>query len=510
MPPAGTADMEGSMQARDYQQECVTRILESMADGHKGILVDLFTGAGKTVIFSLLARECFNSKVLVLAHQRELVWQAADKVDAITGEYADVEMAQWWAQGGRVTVACTPTIMRGRHKRFLGHRIIIVDEAHRQMSEAMLRILREFQEHGGHVIGFTATPFRMDGKRLMDFYDHHAFSMGPERGIEEGWCVPPRAKIVKCKFLDLKKVRVVGKDYSAGDLDMILGCSKPLHQMCVTVQRERKGPALAFLPGVKSAVALAQMAERDYGIKAAFICGDTRIQPEDERNLIINRFRKGEIELLTNCQVAAEGFDAPPTQTVFMFRPTRSRTLALQIWGRAMRPLPGVVDGLETAEERKAAIAAGEKDHFRIIDITDSLNDHSLVTAVDMFAKDDTPADVRREARERAAEEEVDPATALEQAAEKLRKAKLLEEGLALLNGRADAALTSTEVELVRKKCISEYKVPIRGRFAGRTMGELDDGYIEWAANNQSLKGWQRAYFARERARRRSLARDAS
>jgi superfamily II DNA or RNA helicase len=252
------------------------------------------------------------------------------------------------------------------------------------------------------------------------------------------------------------------------------------------------------------------MAERDYGIKAAFVCGDTRIQPEDERNLTINRFRKGEIELLTNCQVAAEGFDAPPTQTVFMFRPTRSRVLALQIWGRAMRPLPGVVDGLETAEERKAAIAAGEKDHFRIIDITDSLNDHSLVTAVDMFAKDDTPADVRREARERAAEEEVDPATALEQAAEKLRKAKLLEEGLALLNGRADAALTSTEVELVRKKCISEYKVPIRGRFAGRTMGELDDGYIEWAANNQSLKGWQRAYFARERARRRALTRDAS
>jgi hypothetical protein len=174
-----------------------------------------------------------------------------------------------------------------------------------------------------------------------------------------------------------------------------------------------------------------------------------------------------------------------------------------------MRPLPGVVDGLTTAEERKAAIAASEKDHFRIIDITDSLNDHTLVTSVDMFAKDETPLEVRREARERAAEEDIDPADALEQAAEKLRKAKLLEEGLALLHGTADAALTTTDVELSGKKCISQYKVPIRGRFAGRTMGELDDGYIEWAIKNPAIKGWQRAYFARERARRRSLTRNA-
>ena len=498
------------MQATDYQQACLNAIINGMAAGHKSILVDLFTGAGKTVVFSLLARECFNSKVLILGHQRELVWQAADKVDAITGECADVEMAQWWAQGGRVTVACTPTIMRGRHRRFLGHRIIIVDEAHRQMSEAMLKILREFQEHGGHVIGFTATPFRMDGRRLMDFYEHHAFSMGPQAGIDQGWLTPPRAKIVKCKYLDTRQVRIVGKDYSAADLDLILGCSKALHQMAVTVQKYRKGPALAFLPGVKTARDLAQLASREYGIKAEFICGDTNLQPEDERNRIMNLFRKGEIELLCNCMVAAEGFDAPVAQTVFMFRPTRSRTLALQIWGRVMRPLPGTVHGLETAEERVAAIAASAKDHCRIIDITDSLNDHSIVTAVDMFARDDTPAEARQGARDAAAAEDgelVDPNDLLAQEAEKIRKAKLIEEGLALLHGRATASLQDQDVTVAKKKCISEYKVPIRGKWAGRTMGEVDDGFIEWALRNPAITGWQRSYFSRERQRRRTLAR---
>jgi len=510
MPPAGTADTEEQMQARDYQRACVDAIIDGMAAGHKGILCDLFTGAGKTVIFSLLAKECCNSRVLILGPQRELVWQAADKVDAIVGEDAQVEMAQWWAEDGRVTVACTPTIMRGRHRRFLGARIVIVDEAHRQMSGAMLKILREFQEHGGHVIGFTATPFRMDGRRLMDFYDHHAFSMGSQQGIDQGWCAPIRAKIVRCKYLDLKQVRVVGKEYSAQDLDLILGCSKALHQMCLTVVKHRRGPALAFLPGVNTAVELAKLASREYGIKAEFICGDTRIQPEDERNRIMNLFRKGKIELLCNCMVAAEGFDAPVARTVFMFRPTRSRRLALQIWGRVMRPLPGVVDGMETAEERIAAIAESDKPDCLIIDMTDSLNDHSIVTAVDMFAKDDTPEEVRRGARDQAAEEggePKDPADLLAQAAEKLRKAKLLEEGLALLNGRASGALQDQEVAVARKKCISEYKVPIRGRFAGQTMGELDDGFIEWALRTPSIKGWQRSFFSRERQRRRALAR---
>lgn len=497
------------MQARDYQRACVDAIINAMAAGHKAILCDLFTGAGKTVIFSMLAKECLNSKVLVLGPQRELVWQAADKIDRIVGEDAQVEMAQWWAQDGRVTVACTPTIMRGRHRRFLGHRIVIVDEAHRQMSEAMLSILREFQEHGGHVIGFTATPFRMDGRRLMDFYDHHAFSMGPQAGIDQGWCNPILAKIVKCRYLDIKQVRVVGKEYSAQDLDLILGCSKALHEMCLIVRKHRQGPALAFLPGVRTAVELAKLASREYGIKAEFICGDTRIQPEDERNRVMNAFRRGEIELLCNCMVAAEGFDAPVARTVFMFRPTRSRRLALQIWGRVMRPLPGVVDGLETAEERHAAIAASAKPDCLIIDMTDSLNDHSIVTAVDMFAKDDTPEDVRRQAREQAANEDgepEDPADLLAQAAEKLRKAKLLEEGLALLHGRAAGTLQDQDVTVARKKCISEYKVPIRGRFAGRTMGELDDGFIAWALRNPSIKGWQRSYFSREQARRRALA----
>ena len=504
------------MQARDYQTMCCEAILDAAAKGHRAILCVLFTGAGKTVIFSLLAKMLFNSKILIIAPMRELVWQAADTADRITEEYADVEMADSWAQGNRVTVACRNTLLAGREKRYkrlLGARVVIVDEAHTQFSEPFLAMLREFQEHGAIIVGFTATPFRMDGKPLMKFYDHVAFDYGLEQGIRDGWCCPPRARIVQCSGLDLSKVRVTGGDYSADDLEMVIGVSARLHKLCLTIQRERVGAAIAFLPGVASARALAEMAEKNYGIRAAWICGDQYQQTMDERNLIINRYRKGEIDLLCNCQIATMGFDAPLTQTIFMFRPTKSRTLALQIWGRATRPLPGTVDGLAGAAARREAIAASQKAWFKVVDITDSVENHSIRTSVDMFAEEDTPEDVIAEARRAAARDEdadgddepVDPADLLAQAAEKIRKAKLLEAGLRAMEGTAGARLHGRDVQLDgRKKDISEYKVPLRGRYAGKTMGEVDDDYIEWALRNRALAPWQRSFFAKEKARRRS------
>lgn len=501
------------MQARDYQQQCCDAILDATAKGFKAILCVLFTGAGKTVIFSLLAKMLSNSKILIIAPMRELVWQAADTADRITEEYTDVEMAGSWAGGNRVTVACRNTLLAGkekRYKRLLGVRLVIVDEAHTQFSGPFLEMLREFQANGAIVIGFTATPFRMDGKPLMGFYQHVAFDYGLAQGIKDGWCVPPRARVVQCADLDLSKVKVTGGDYSAADLEMVIGVSSRLHQFCLTIQRERVGAAIAFLPGVASARALAEMAEKNYGIRASWICGNEYLQTQDERNRIINQYRAGEIDLLCNCQIATMGFDAPLTQTIFMFRPTKSRTLALQIWGRATRPLPGLVDCVEnTPEARRAAIAASDKPWFKIVDVTDSVENHSIRTGVDMFAQEGTPQEVLQAARRRAAKEggdAEDPADLLEQAADDVRKAKLIEAGLRAMEGRAGGRLHARDISLDgRKKDISEYRVPLRGRYAGRTMGEVDDDYIEWALKNRSLAGWQRSFFAREKARRRSL-----
>ena len=513
------------MRIRDYQQACVNAVVRAL-DKSRSVLCCLFTGSGKTVVFAQIANTYPDARILVIVPMRELAWQGADVFHRWTGERPEMEMSEyrasdsWWG-GGRVVVASRQTLLSGRgskrYERFLGFDIVIVDEAHTQYSEPVLAMLREFQAHGASVIGMTATPFRMDGRLLRDFYEEVAFDYGLKSGIDDAWCVPPVAKLVRCQDLDLRNVSVSGGDYSAADLELVMGCSRPLHQLCLTTQQERIGSTIVFLPGVQSARAFAEMAASQYGMKAAFICGNTFIQSENERNRIINQFRRGEIDVLANCQIATMGFDAPIARTVILGRPTKSRALWLQIVGRVTRAEPGALDGDAChqpgpagVEARRAAIAASGKPYFKIVDITDASASHSLRTAVDMFARDDCPKEVVKRARQLAEDGEANPEDMLAQAAEDIRKAKLVEEGLKAQRGRANGRLWGQDLELSGRKCVSQYKVPVKGPHSGKVMGEVPDAYIRWAVRQPWLQAWQRRIFKQERDRRAAAQRHSA
>ena len=83
---------------------------------------------------------------------------------------------------------------------------------------------------------------------------------------------------------------------------------------------------------------------------------------------MLAEFAAGKVQVVCNCGVLTEGFDDPGVEVVIMGRPTKSRSLYSQMVGRSTRPLPGVVDGPETAEARKAAIAASAKPSCLVVD----------------------------------------------------------------------------------------------------------------------------------------------
>lgn len=161
---------------RDYQEHVITANLEAMRLGVKSTLNPLFTGAGKTVVFCSLANR-IEGRTLIIVPLKELLWQAVDKVREILGEDPDIEMAEYRAGGDewfspKVVVASKQTLLsrRGgqkRYERFTDFSLVIVDEAHMMCSEAVVEMLRHFQRTGAMVAGFTATPFRMDGKPML-------------------------------------------------------------------------------------------------------------------------------------------------------------------------------------------------------------------------------------------------------------------------------------------------------------------------------------------------------
>lgn len=162
------------MDARDYQEFVIQQNLQAMEEGCMSTLNGLFTGAGKTVIFTMMA-DRIDGRTLIICPMRELVWQAIDKVQAITDENPDIEMADYHAEEeypAKVIVASKQTLLtrrngEPRYKRFRDFRLVIVDEAHLMTSEPVVEMLRYFQNDGAMVAGFSATPFRMDGRPLM-------------------------------------------------------------------------------------------------------------------------------------------------------------------------------------------------------------------------------------------------------------------------------------------------------------------------------------------------------
>ncbi len=89
---------------------------------------------------------------------------------------------------------------------------------------------------------------------------------------------------------------------------------------------------------------------RAAGMACEHLDGET---PGDERREILDRFRSGETQIITNCAILTEGFDCPDSEAAIIARPTTSVTLWLQMIGRVLRPAPG-------------------KSHATIIDMTDN------------------------------------------------------------------------------------------------------------------------------------------
>lgn len=316
--------------------------------------------------------------------------------------------------------------------------------------------------------------------------------------------MPPVCRLSRVEALDIEGVKISGGDFQARDLQMRLNKESVKHRVCVITAEEMEGPTVLFAASVDGAKAYSHYLTHNYGIPAVHVYGT---QTEEERNEALAQFKGGQAKVLCNVAVCAIGFDFPPTSTLIMARPTRSRSFALQCWGRAARPLPGVVDFEgSTAESRKAAIAASAKPRFKIVDCTPASQEHTLVTSVDMFVEME-PA-VKKEVTARAGKEKapLTPEQIAEMAAEeaaKIANAKAIEEMRRQTTGRASGRVEGRDIDVTwqGRRPVGTYNNPLRGRYAGKKMSELPQSYLVWGIENVGTP-WIRALYRKELERR--------
>lgn len=362
-----------SFTPRPYQVDAIEALRQGWSTGKNRLAVVLPTGAGKTVVFSHLAHRMLDGlggkRVLVIAHREELLEQAASKLLAVDpmlrvgivkaqrDDHADAD----------VIVASVQTLAVARRReaiRDIG--LVIVDECHHAAARTYMEVLRHFGAWDGvPVAGFTATMHREDGG-LAEVWEDVVFRLDILDMISDGYLCDVRGKRVTVDTLDLNKVRTRGGDLVDGQLGKALEDSGALDAIAKAyVDHAADRPGVVFTPTVATAQAAAASLEA-VGITAAPVWGD---MGRDERKATLARYSAGDVQVLTNCMVLTEGFDAPHTSCAVIARPTKSASLYVQMAGRALRPAPSKSDAL-------------------LLDVMGASTRHKLASMVDLTARE--------------------------------------------------------------------------------------------------------------------------
>ena len=370
----------------DYQQVVSQRLRNLLVgNGTRRGYISLPTGAGKTRVAvqtiietisdgsldGLGSSGIFSGPILWLADGEELCEQAIDAWSylwrAVGRQDTQLILSRFWASyemeeevGGVQVVVATWQKIKSRavpddaYAWLAEAPIVIIDEAHGAYTPSYTTILewlgRSTRERDKPLVGLTATPFR--GRRDSAQTELLLRRFG-DNCLDEGVFGEdlPQVRLQRDRVLARAHLEILGgvsielsdheiddfkeKGWLAKSAETRLGRNEDRTRTIVRsiMGKPEHWQIVVFATSVENAQTLATLLTLQ-GRPAASIDQDT--SPEDRR-VAIERFKAGELKVLTNYAVLSQGFDAPKTDAVYITRPTSSEVRYQQMVGRGLR-----------------------------------------------------------------------------------------------------------------------------------------------------------------------------
>ena len=328
---------------REYQQDAIDAVYQHLRDRDDNPCVVIPTAGGKTPVMAVMCRDAvtrWQGRVLIVAHVRELLEQAVDKLNLVAPEMS--QQVGLYSAGLKSRDTEQPVIVAGVQSVFrraaeLGRfDLVIIDEAHYippdgdGMYRTLIAGLKETNPNL-RIIGLTATPYRMTSGPICapeNVLNKVCYEVGVRELIVQGFLCPLVSKAGR-KKADTSNLHVRSGEFIANEVEDLMNEAELVESACREVlayTRDRKA-CLIFTSGVKHGAHVAETLRR-LGVRVETVFGDTL---PFERDRVLQDFRAGNIPYLVNVNVLTTGFDAPNIDCVAMLRPTLSPGLFYQM-----------------------------------------------------------------------------------------------------------------------------------------------------------------------------------
>ena len=300
---------------RDYQKQVVSDTLKAINNGSKGVLIQLPCRSGKSFVMAKFVEMCKGNS-LILAHRNELLKQHQELIDE-------------FKLNNKCRLASVFT--EARHlNEYESPMIILIDEAHLSEASTYKKIC---EHYNCLVIGFSATPTRLNGDRL-SLFDTLVNGVSVRKLIDSGniadfdYYAPDIA-------LDLSEIDTLGGDYNRKQLNEVMFKSAIYGDVIASYKKlGNNRQAIAYCSGINHSKRVCDEFNKN-GISAVHIDGSMN---KNQRMQIMNEYRQGRYLILCNANIISEGITLPNASVGLLLRPTQSVALYIQQAMRVLTP----------------------------------------------------------------------------------------------------------------------------------------------------------------------------
>jgi DNA repair protein RadD len=323
------------IQLRPYQLQAVNQMRSLMQQGCKSILYQGATGSGKTALTAHMLHTAASKglRSWFICHRRELIQQSAKAFDQEGLKYGIISAGFGEDRRPLVQLASIQTLTR-RIGRFAAPKLIVWDESHHLASDSWAKTYKTFPD--SFHIGLTATPERLDGRGLGDYFQKMVSGPSVSDLISQGYLSP--YKLYAPSQPDTNKLHIRMGDYEKKELESVVDRPSITGDAVAHYERLAMGKrAIVFAVSIQHSRNVVARFQQE-GIHAEHADGET---PTEMRDQALERFRAGETRVLSNVELFGEGYDCPSAEVAILLRPTQSTGLYLQQIGRVLRVAEG-------------------------------------------------------------------------------------------------------------------------------------------------------------------------